>query len=151
MTNGPVCPPECKQELKHLWKKMDALKRDMKECKTDLKAEDDKQWEMIDANYKHWEREVSMRVRTMTLVGVVAVVLGLVGTLLGVSFTALRGTAQETLDAQKDTHEQVNTIQRTVDRMEVQLDTVKKDVDRHMAQTDRRSEKRRSDSDRELQ
>lgn len=126
MTNGPVCPPECKAELKHLWKKIDSLRERRKDCEAKVSAEQAKQWEIIDQNYKHWEAEMAQMVRTQTLIGVVGVVVTVLMVLLGLIFSSLNGAMEKQLGSQNALHRDVTTIQRSVDRLEMQVDAIEK-------------------------
>lgn len=134
-----VCPPECKQEQRHLWKKIDSLVQSRKDCQAVMKNEQVEQWKIIDTNYKHWEAEMSLRVKTQTLIAVVGVVMTIVLALLGLSFHSLSGAMEKQLTSQDAIHSDVSTMQRAVDRMEVQLESVRKDVDEHARQTIRNS------------
>jgi hypothetical protein len=130
VTNGSACPPECQKELKHLWKKFDSLTQVRKEAWFDCKGEQTKQWEIIDSNYKHWEAEVGMRVKTQTLITVVGIVVTIVLALLGLSFRSLNSGLDKTLVSQDTLHKDVAMMQRTVDRMQVQMEVVEKYVDK---------------------
>jgi hypothetical protein len=130
VVNGPVCPPECQKELKHLWKKFDSLTQMRKDAWSDCKTEQIKQWEIIDNNYKHWEGEVGMRVKTQTLIAVVGIVVTIVLGLLGISFRSLSSSLDKTLISQQAVRSEVIAVQRSVDRMEVKVESIEKSADK---------------------
>jgi len=110
--------------LKHLWKKTDSIIETGKEYRSKVEFEQTKQWEIIDANYKHWEAEMTLRVKTQTLIAVVGIVLTIVLTMLGLSFRSLSSGVEKTLNAQDTMQGGVTEMQRTVDRMEVQVTSI---------------------------
>jgi len=138
LTNSQ-CPPECQKDLKHLWKKLDSVLDTRKDYQSKVDFEQTKQWEIIDTNYKHWEVEVGMRVKTQTLIAVVGIVVTIVLALLGISFHSLSSSLGKTLVSQEAMRNEVVAVQRSVDRMEVKVESVEKSMEHRRSNVPPRS------------
>ena len=115
MTNGAKCPPECDIQLKQL-----------KDDITKLEGMDKTQWEVFDAKIHGLEVAVSERVRVRTLIALVGIVVSVILTLLGLTFTSLRtGQNDAAMLLLKNQEASASSLRVYQEKLDVKLDMVR--------------------------